>query len=78
VLLHFKLWISKCLPTVLAELIYICAVFCLNNITVMSPTFAHTCRALEKKLEMLKQFAVQQIWNHVPMVDFKFIIKLLN
>lgn len=61
VLLHFKLWISKCLPTVLAELIYMCAVFCLNNIIVMSPTFAHTYRVLEREFEMLKQFAVQQI-----------------
>lgn len=77
-LLRFKLWISKCPPTARAELICMCAVFCLNNIIVMSPTFAHTYRALEKALEMLKQFAVQQVWNCMPMVDSKFIIMHLN
>lgn len=77
VLLHFKLCLSKCLPTVLAKLICMCAVFCLNNIIVMSSAFAHTYGALKKELEMLKQFAVQQIWKHVPMVDSKFIIKHL-
>lgn len=77
-LLHLKLWLSKYLPTVLAKLICMCAVFCLNNIIVVSSTFAHTYGALKKELEMLKQFAVQQLWKHVPMLDSKFIIKHLN
>lgn len=77
-LLHFKLWLSKYLPTVLAKLIYMCAVFCLNNIIVMSSTFARTYEALENELEMLKQFAVRQIWKYVPTVDSKFITKHLN
>lgn len=78
VLLHFKLWLSKYLPTVLAKLIYMCAAFCLNSIIVMLSTLAHTYGALKKELEMLKQFALWQIWKHVPMVDSKFIIKHLN
>lgn len=54
-----------------------CSVFCLDNIIVISPTFAHVYRALERELETQKQFAVQQIWNLVPMVDSKFKIKHL-
>lgn len=65
------------MPTVLVELIYMCAVFCLNNIIVILPTFAHVYRALERELEMQKQFAVQQIWNLVSIVDSKFKIKHL-
>lgn len=78
VLLHFKLRLSKYLPTVLAKLIYMCAAFCLNSKIVMLSTLARTYGALKKELEMLKQFALRQIWKHVPIVDSKFIIKHLN